>query len=174
MHSMAVDSSSPPGPPPLKRRLDDGPWWLYPALLVAAVALTALIARRTHHVEPPASATADAVGWTPTDRPQGETVSLEIDFGNGARRVFENLPWKESMTVADLLKAATSFHPAIRYKTRGTGEMAFVESLEGVANGGAGGRNWLFSVNGQHAEVGIGAQPLQAGDAVLWRFDFPK
>jgi hypothetical protein len=109
--------------------------------------------------------------WTPTSRPTGKTVTLTIDFGNGARREFDDLPWSPGLTVGKLMEAAREFRPAITFTQQGEGEMAFLKSLEGVAHeSGADGRYWLYSVDGRHGEVSFAVQPLEPGAAVLWEF----
>jgi hypothetical protein len=42
--------------------------------------------------------------------------------------------------------------------------------LDHVGNEGAGGRNWLYQVNGKHADRSFAVYVLQPGDHVLWRF----
>lgn len=109
--------------------------------------------------------------WTPSPRPTGKTVTLTIDFGNGARRVFDDLPWTPGLTLGKLMDEAREFRPAVTYTQQGTEEMALLSSLEGVANeSGPDGRYWLYSVDGRHGEVSFAVQPLEAGAAVLWEF----
>jgi hypothetical protein len=94
---------------------------------------------------------------------------LAIDFGNGARREFV-LRWREALTLGKLMREAREFRPGIRYTQDGEGEMAFLTSLEGVANDKAGGRYWFYEVDGQRGEVSFEVQPLEAGAKVLWVF----
>ena len=68
------------------------------------------------------------------------------------------------------MQRARDFRPGITFDQRGAGEMAFLTSLEGVANETAGGRYWLYSVDGRHGEVSFAIQPLDAGAVVLWEF----
>jgi len=98
----------------------------------------------------------------------GETVVLSIDFGNGAKKEFAALPWQADMTVADLLEAAQNFQPSIQFTQIGTGERGFLNALDGLANEGAGGRNWLYQVDGQHAHVSFCLEKLEPGGHVLW------
>lgn len=170
---MTSNSPSPPEPAAASksRFRDDAPWWIYPTLLLAAIVITALVARRTDQVELAEDGVHQPAAWAPSPRPEGETVRLEIDFGNGAHRVFEALPWEEGMTVADLMVVARAFQPPIHYEQRGEGEAAFLVSLEGVAGGGPDSRNWLYRVNGEHAKVSFGIYPLEPSDEVLWIYD---
>jgi hypothetical protein len=118
-----------------------------------------------------ASVDAQRANWTPAPRPTGKTVTLTIDFGNGARRVFDDLPWIPGLTLGKLMEEAREFRPAVTFAQQGEGKMAFLKSLEGVANeSGADGRYWLYSVDGRHGDVSFAVQPLEAGGAVLWEF----
>ena len=75
------------------------------------------------------------------------------------------------MTLGELMEQGRTFRPALTFAFKGEGPMAFLTSLEGVANEtGAEGRYWLYSVDGKHGEVSFAVQPLAAGAAVLWEF----
>jgi hypothetical protein len=153
-------------------------------LLVIAALVGALLAAfggaRPNPPSDPASATSGAAAvagesqtatWTPAPRPTGKTVTLTIDFGNGARREFDDLPWIPGLTLGKLMEEAREFRPAVTFTQQGEGEMAFLKALEGVANeSGSDGRYWLYSVDGRHGEVSFAVQPLEAGAAVLWEF----
>ncbi len=108
--------------------------------------------------------------WTPSPQPQGQTVSLTIDFGNGARREFDALPWTEGLTLGELMRRAAAFRPGVTYAQRGEGPMAFLTSLEGVANEGGGGRYWFYAVNDRRGETSFAVQPLEPGAHVEWVF----
>jgi hypothetical protein len=107
--------------------------------------------------------------WTPPVE-AGETVALEIDFGNGARREYAALPYRDGMTVGDALRLAQEFGPGLEFTRQGEGELSFLTSLDGVANQGPGGRFWLYQVDGRRADVSYEVQPLAAGQRVLWQF----
>jgi hypothetical protein len=138
---------------------------------LAAVGLV-LAAARDNQKSVPLAPPGDnaAEHWKPTPVPEGETVALVIDFGNGARREFDALPWSAGMTVGDLLRTARDFRPAVQFEQSGTGDGAFLTSLEGVAHEGAGGRFWFYEVDGRFGTVSFDAQQLQAGQRVLWKF----
>ncbi|GAB4536056.1 MAG: hypothetical protein Tsb0010_15710 [Parvularculaceae bacterium] len=59
---------------------------------------------------------------------------------------------------------------AIAFTASGAGETAFILSIGGVANEGAGGRNWTYDLNGACAVLGAGAQAVADGDRIAWRF----
>ena len=143
--------------------------WYFPLLLVVALLILLAFAGQVSHPPPPGpTSTTDA--WTPSPQPEGETVRLTIDFGNGTTKGFAALPWQAEMTVADLLEAARSFRPGIRYTQIGSGETGFLSTLDGLANEGAGGRNWLYRVDGRHAHLSFCLEKLEPGMHVLWSF----
>jgi hypothetical protein len=146
-----------------------------PLVLLIAVAVVGGLLIAYRPAAPPAGphpasgAASQDADWTPAPQPEGETVSLSVDFGNGARRTW-TLPWAEGMTVERLLQRARDFRPGIAFEQRGEGDMAFVTSLEGVANGTSDGRSWLYSVDGRDAKVSFAIQPVAPGAVVLWEF----
>jgi hypothetical protein len=171
-----MEPTSPsPDAPPSDAAIPRRDWTLPAVLVVAAALVGALLAAFGEIGQEKASSdeattAAIAQSWTPSPRPTGETVSLTIDFGNGARRVFDALPYAAGMTLGQLMQRARTFRPPVVYSATGKGKMSFLTSLEGVANEGAGGRSWLYSVDGRHGEVSFAVQSLAAGSAVLWEF----
>ncbi|MGI9430273.1 MAG: DUF4430 domain-containing protein [Bythopirellula sp.] len=143
--------------------------WYFPLLLVIALLILLAFAGRLSHQPPPGQASATAA-WTPSPQPKGQTVSLTIDFGNGATKEFAALPWHAEMTVAAVLETAQRFRPGIQFTQVGRGETGFLSALDGLANEGAGGRNWLYRVDGRHAHQSFCLEKLQAGMHVLWSF----
>lgn len=143
--------------------------WYFPLLLVIALLILLAFAQQVSHQSPPGQAgtTAD---WTPSPQPEGQTVSLTIDFGNGATKEYAALPWQAEMTVADLLETAQSYRPGIQFTQIGSGETGFLSTLDGLSNEGAGGRNWLYRVDDRHAHVSFCLEKLQPGMHVLWSF----
>jgi hypothetical protein len=176
-HSMEPNAPSPerqsPDRPAGRAGSPGGslPW----VLLLAAVVVGALLAvfrqrSADNGGEPSTTGAAASVPIRPSPQPTGETASLSIDFGNGVRKQFASLAYRHGMTAGDLMREAHKFRPGLRFTQRGSGAMGFVESLENVANEGGGGRNWLYSVNGQPATKSFDAQTLEPGAAVLWEF----
>lgn len=143
--------------------------WIFPALLAAVLVVSAVIALKGRPPGAPApQGPHDTV--TPSIPPQGETAALEIDFGNGVRKEFAALAWREGMTVADLLTVASEFRPGVNFTVEGSGGGGFLTSLDGVKNQGGSGRNWRYQVDGRHGEVSFSLQPLTPGARVLWEF----
>jgi hypothetical protein len=139
--------------------------WSLPLVLAVALAAAswALVSSRMKRETPPegphgSSAGATAGGsWTPSPPPDpaAKSVTLTIDFGNGATRSIAALPWRDGMTVGDVMRAARQFSPGVDYEVRGTG---------------AGGRCWLYKVDDRPGEVSFEVQPVAAGERVLWEF----
>jgi hypothetical protein len=98
------------------------------------------------------------------------SVGLSLDYGDGVQKTFVALPWKEKMTVFDALQAAEKHPRGIKVASIGRGETIFITAIDNVANEGANGRNWRYTVNDQPAQRSAGVMELKAGDAVVWRF----
>jgi hypothetical protein len=151
--------------------------WTLPLVLAVGLAAASwlLMSVRNDPGAPRADAAAkeQAAAWT-EPAAAGETVALEIDFGNGARREYAALPYRDGMTVGDALRLARDFGPGLAFTHQGEGELSFLTSLDGVANQGVGGRFWLYQVDGERADVSYEVQPLRAGQRVLWQFKEPE
>jgi len=96
---------------------------------------------------------------------------LTIDYGDGVQKTFTALPWKEKMTVFDLLKAAEGHPRGIKVAHTGKGETIFVTAIDDLTNEGTGGSNWRYTVNDKPARYSAGVMELKAGEAVVWRFE---
>ena len=151
--------------------------WTLPLVLAVSLAAASwlLVSIRNDPDAPPGGAEAkeQAAAWT-EPATAGETVALEIDFGNGARREYAALPYRDGMTVGDALRLARDFGPGLAFTHQGDGELSFLTSLDGVANQGVGGRFWLYQVDGERADISYEVQPLTAGQRVLWQFKEPE
>jgi hypothetical protein len=141
-----------------------GPWWRLPLLL--ALVLGAIVWSRVHglreqspekYVGPP----APVVNGVPQEK-----VELAIDFGGGRRKSFDGVVWHGGMTVADAMNASSG----VKITQKGSGQSAFVTSIDGVENQGADGQNWTYSVNSQIADRSFAVYELKPGDRILWTF----
>ncbi len=117
-----------------------------------------------------------ANSWTAAaaaDDSKAETVALVVDFGDGAEVRLKSLAWREDMTVLDAVEAAGAHPHGVKFKLRGSGSTAFVTQIGDVKNegGGAKSRNWIYSVEGEQPDVGIGGFRLKPGHVILWKFD---
>lgn len=101
------------------------------------------------------------------------TVELVIDYGDGAQKRFSGIPWKKSMTVLDVLKAAQEHPHGISFSDRGSGETAMVTKIDDLANqsGGADAKDWIFRINGRLGDESCGIADVRPGDTVLWKFE---
>jgi hypothetical protein len=125
-------------------------------LLVHALLLSAAVAEEQ---EPQRAATA---------------VHLQIDYGSGFQKVYSPIPWRDGLTVPEMMQhAAQHAHPT-KFTTRGAGATAFLSQIDEVQNEGHGHKNWIFYINGKIGEASFGTAKLAAGDTVLWRYQqFP-
>lgn len=106
----------------------------------------------------------------PAEKPTGSAVKLVIDFDDGLEKHYR-LAWREGMTVLDALDAASRRARGVRYSSKGSGDMAMVTAVDGVANEGGGeGRNWIYRVNGALAEKSCGVYEVRPDDVILWKF----
>jgi Domain of unknown function (DUF4430) len=100
-----------------------------------------------------------------------QTVRLIVDYGDGASKTVADLPWAKGNTVLDALKAATTRPHGISFSYTGSGDSAVLTKIDDVANqgGGAGKKNWQYSVNGNYGDRSFAIFELQAQDTVVWR-----
>ncbi len=144
--------------------------WMFPALLAMVLLVSAAIALSNRQSGLQNASPETTGNWTPSDEPQGSTVALEIDFGNGAKWQFSALPWRAGMTVADLMGAARKFRPGIEFSQHGEGASGLLTAIDGLKNEGSGGRNWRYRVDDRYGEVSFCLEPIEPGMRVLWEF----
>lgn len=97
-------------------------------------------------------------------------VTLTIDLGDGYLVSYNSLAWIEGQTVLDAMQLAAKHRQPLKFSHRGAAETAFLTSLCGYDNEGAGGKNWIFKVNGKLARQSFAITHLAAGDTVSWHF----
>jgi len=103
----------------------------------------------------------------------GPVVKIVIDFGDGLQWQYGSITHKPGMTVLDAMnQAAARTQRPLRFEHKGSGESAFLISIDGSANegGGKAKRNWFYRVNDKLGDTSFGLKRLEAGDSVLWRF----
>jgi hypothetical protein len=142
--------------------------WRLPVLLVLVLAAIIVsrgwILRETSSTHDPSASQDDAI------RSRGQAVFLAIESGDGNSQQIDGLPFREGMTVRDLMVAAQNDNRSLRFTQRGSGATAMLIELGGVANQGGDGRNWMYWVNDELAKVSFDVYKLQPGDRVLWKF----
>lgn len=101
-----------------------------------------------------------------------QAVKVVVDFADGVEWHFTAVPWTEGMTVMDTLEAAPKGPRGLSYKSRGSGETAFVTEIAGIANevGTGRKRNWIYKVNDELAKRGAGVVTVKPGDVVKWTY----
>ena len=165
-------------PPPSSGAPSSPANWRLLAVLVGLLIAVALFRSQGSHDGGPLPAAGDgSQGFVTLElKPVAEEPAL------GAATV--QVPWRADLTVYDATLQAGGSQPARTQQNQwqsrwqGTGEMAFLLELGGIANQGGDnqggndeGLNWLFEINGKRIDRGAGAQKLEAGDRVLWKFD---
>jgi hypothetical protein len=98
-----------------------------------------------------------------------DTVQLIIDYGDGVKKHFHQLKWRDKMTVQDVTVAASKHPRGIRIKQRGKKATAFLSQIDDLANHPRG-RSWVYRVNGKLADRSFGVYHVKAGDVVTWSF----
>lgn len=107
----------------------------------------------------------------------GSTANLFVDWASE----FHQPPWQacdylpitpDVSTVLDLMnEAAEECDPPIPFTFTGSGQSAFLTSIDGVENNqGNNGYYWIYRVNNVEPQVGFGAYILSAGDSVAWDY----
>lgn len=109
-----------------------------------------------------------------SDDPKREigTVDLVVDFGEEKEPVEVSAVCSEDSTVLSVLERAHNMKK-LDLKFRGKGETAFVESIDGIGNQGAGGKNWIYRVNGKMGDKSAGLFEVDPGDKVSWNYGKP-
>jgi hypothetical protein len=141
-----------------------GAWWRLPLLL--ALVLAAILLTRGRNVRETAPETVTGQATPQQAAASAEHLSLAIDFGDGRREEFGGIVWHKGMTIRDALQQA----PEVTIGQQGTGASAFLTQINGVANDGATGRNWTYTVNGRRGDRSFALYELQPEDQVLWSF----
>lgn len=148
--------------------------WLLPILLGLVLVFVLLLRGSDVRQEesPPAGHAGEVEHGTAdlADTAPRKTVVLMIDYGDGRPPKTESVSWSAGMTVRDLMNNVLQ----LSIRQQGTGATAFLSELDGVKNEGVGSRNWIYSVNGQHADRSFAIYELQPGDQVLWTFSPPQ
>ncbi|MHA2378326.1 MAG: DUF4430 domain-containing protein [Candidatus Thorarchaeota archaeon] len=88
-------------------------------------------------------------------------ISLQVDFGNGT--VLNH----QGLTGSDVLALTES---VFSVEVSWYGNLAFLESIAGVANDQNEGRWWQYWVSGELGAVAANAYEVQDGDSVVWRY----
>ena len=58
----------------------------------------------------------------------------------------------------------------LKYVGSGKANQILIESINGTANEGARGKNWMYALNGSLANQGVATQQAKPGDKITWCF----
>ena len=99
-----------------------------------------------------------------------ESVVLIVDYGDGVQKQFNAVPWRDKMSVEDVMKFASEHPRGVKISMRGKGPTAFLYKIDDLENQGGRGMNWIFRVNNTLGDRSFAVHRLKPGDTVLWRF----
>jgi hypothetical protein len=139
-------------------------WWRLPLLL--GIVLATIVLLNGHPTREDASESVPPASEKSGGDAARERVSLTIVYGDGRPQTIDRVDWQQGMTVLDVMQAA----PDVGFLRQGAGESAFLTTINGLANEGAGGKNWMYSVNGERGDRSFAVYELRPGDRVLWTF----
>jgi len=91
-----------------------------------------------------------------------EEITLNIDFGNGTIREYNNL---NGTTVLEVTSSV------LDVEVQWFGSLAYVRAIEGLV--GEGQYGWQFWVNGEFASVAVNQYMLDDNDVVSWVYSTP-
>ncbi len=150
-------------------------WWLalrsirtWCGWMLVGIALIGCQSAESNH-EPVKQAGQSAPQAAGADTHPDQTARLVIRLTPDQGPIEIELPATSEMTVLGLMKRAQQ-DGTLEFEYRGSGETAFVTSIQGLANQGAGGNNWIYRVNGKLGDRSIGVARIAAGDEVTWEF----
>lgn len=93
---------------------------------------------------------------------------ITVHFGDLKEDHLGQLPWTTGMTALDLLVAIAE-EQNFPLTVTGSGETAFVSAIDSIVGGQDGNAWWIYTINGETANVGAGAMQLEPGDSIVWR-----
>jgi len=97
------------------------------------------------------------------------TVDLVINFGEETEPISKAIPCSVGSTVFTTLKRA-DMHGDLSLEATGSGETAFVNSINGLKSDANTRKYWFFYVNDELAKQGCGVVDVDPGDKVEWRY----
>ena len=95
------------------------------------------------------------------------TVQLKIDFAGQRDPISLSVPCSANSNALTSLQRAQE-QGDLEFESIGSGESAFVVSIEGIKNAGGQGNNWVFRINGITANMGCGVFRVKPGDEIEW------
>jgi hypothetical protein len=102
------------------------------------------------------------------------TVTLEIDFGDQKPSKSIDVVCSPDSTVLLSLERAQQMNK-LKFKVTGSGETAFLDSIDDVSNEVDQGKYWTYRVNDSLGDKSAGVFAVKPADKITWTFgDRPK
>ena len=99
------------------------------------------------------------------------SANLTLDFGDGEIKKLEAKKIDKDSTVFSLLQNVSEVESIdLKYKDYGAEMGIMIESIGGVENNLEAGKYWQYWINGEYAKVGVGAQLVDDGDEIEWKY----
>lgn len=99
------------------------------------------------------------------------TVSLKVDFGGDKPDKQIDVVCSADSTVLLSLQRAQNMNE-LAFQSSGSGETAFVQSIDGVDNE-TDGKSWIYHVNDELADKSAGIKTVKPGDVITWSYGTP-
>ena len=97
------------------------------------------------------------------------TVDLTVEFADGRPAIEVAVPCSDDSTAFSTLERAHRIGD-LKLSASGSGERAFVHSIDGVAGDSQQDTYWFFFVNDKLGERGSGVTQVDPGDRVRWSY----
>ena len=99
----------------------------------------------------------------------GDSVAVQIPALADRAAVQEQIPAEAGHTQSVLAyMQAMQKKGLVEFTSSGEGDMVLIESLQGLKNQGATGKNWLYAVDGKLANRGVATMTVAGGQRVQW------
>jgi hypothetical protein len=111
-------------------------------------------------IDPPPAAETGAAS-TAEMASAGKTVSLAVDFGNGARKLYRDVPVPETASLHHVLGAAASWRPPLAcevvhlFTDRGGTQRNVLGAVDGVAGPLRGDGTWQVALDGKPCDLNL-------------------
>jgi len=87
-----------------------------------------------------------------------ETVTLVVEFSKDKQKRFDDIAWRDGLTVLQAMNAAAKSKSGLKFKHRGSGANAFLTEI------------WSYWVNDRLANRSFAVFKLDKSAVVKWKF----
>lgn len=94
-------------------------------------------------------------------------ISFNGHHPENQRQEFQT-DYESGMTVFSAMQTARQ-NDQFEFQSKGSGETAFITSIDGISNLGAGNDNWIYRVNGKVIQISCGVCEIAPSDEIEWR-----